>query len=43
MLVKPYKRKDMAGIENGVDYEHSVALLGSVELSVSVTLILVER
>ena len=32
-LVKPYERKDMAGLENGVECEHSVALLRSGELS----------
>ena len=32
-LVRPYERKDMAGIENGVEYEHSGALLRSGELS----------
>ena len=32
-LVKPHLRKYMAGIENGVEYEHTVALLRSKELS----------
>ena len=32
-LSKPHNRKDIAGIENGVEYEHTVALLRSEELS----------
>ena len=33
ILVKPRNRKDMGGIENGVEYEHTVALIRSKELS----------
>ena len=31
-LIRPYERKDMAGIENAVEYEHTVALLRSGKL-----------
>ena len=33
ILVKPHNRKDMGGIENGVEYEHTVALIRSKELT----------
>ena len=33
VLVKPCEKKDMAGIENGVEYKHAVAILTSKELS----------
>ena len=33
ILVKPCNRKDMGGIENCLEYEHTVALLRSKELS----------
>ena len=33
ILVKPRNRKDMGGIENGVEYEHTVALIRSKEFT----------
>ena len=33
MLVKPYKRTDIAGIENGVEYDHSLEILRILEFS----------
>ena len=32
-MVKPCNRKDMGGIENGVEYEQTVSLLRSKELT----------